>query len=102
MSISHDSEASYTGPTTRERMEALAEHSIIFEHNAKLPQTVIHQRFGEAWSMALAYVEGKVHRCVDTANVFFWMPRDVPDEGFEAEFSNVMEDLVDVLLLHCA
>jgi hypothetical protein len=82
-------------------MEALAEHSIVFEHNAKHPQSVIHERFGEPWAMALAYVEGKVHRCFDTANVFLWMRREVADKGFKAEFSNVMDDLVDVLLLHC-
>jgi hypothetical protein len=105
MKADQHSSTIYKGPTTRERIEALAEHSPFFEHTAQHPQTVIHERFPEPWTMIIAYVEGEVHRCYDAANEFIWknsgnVAEEDEEETLSADFSNTMDNLGDVLLRH--
>ena len=88
-------------PSVRERIEALYNHSKLFEMTAGCPQLGIHETFGREWALCLAHVEGEVHQCGRVVEDYLRKnaQREEPAPS-EAEYKSVMNDLVNALLLH--
>ncbi|CAN9366862.1 unnamed protein product [Alternaria alternata] len=88
-------------PSVRERIEALYNHSKLFEMTAGCPQLGIHETFGREWALCLAHVEGEVHQCGRVVEDYLRKnaQREEPAPS-EVEYKSVMNDLVNSLLLH--
>ncbi|CAI9629340.1 unnamed protein product [Alternaria burnsii] len=88
-------------PSVRERIEALYNHSELFEMTAGCPQLGIHETFGREWALCLAHVEGEVHQCGRVVEDF--LRKNAQREELspsEAEYKSAMNNLVNSLLLH--
>lgn len=101
MAANHTFELDCKAPSTHDRIKALFEQGHLFEHTANHPHAGIYNRFGEEWTMVVAYVEGKVHGCSDAAKTFIWKKSGgVAEDSLQTEFPKVMGNLIDALLLH--
>jgi hypothetical protein len=101
MAMVHAPRTNTERPSTRQRIEALAQHPTLFEYIDKHPQSGIYDRFGKEWSRALSYVDGIVHQCSDAVDTFIWeRSKSLTEEKLETEFAEVMKNEIDALLLH--
>ena len=101
MAIKTSSDQNSVAPSVKERIEALYNHSRLFEMIAECPQAGIHETFGREWALSVAHVEGEVHRCGRAVEYFLQKnPQYGEPTLSEAEYKSVMDDLVHALLLH--
>ncbi|KAI4648271.1 hypothetical protein J4E93_004683 [Alternaria ventricosa] len=88
------------GPSVKERVKALHDHSELFETIATYPQAAIYETFPENFALALYYVQSEVHRCKRAVDCYR-QENIQPGQSaaHEADYKRVMMDLVSSLLL---
>jgi len=101
MTIKTSSDKNSAAPSIKERIEALYNHNRLFKMIDGCPQIGIHETFGREWALSVAHVEGEVHRCGRAVEHFLQKNAHSREPTpFEAEYKDIMNDLVHALLLH--
>ncbi|KAL1794806.1 hypothetical protein ACET3X_006622 [Alternaria dauci] len=90
-----------SAPSVKERIEALYNHSRLFEMIANCPQIGIYRIFSRELALCLAHMEGEVYQCGRAVEDF--LQKNAQREGStpsEAEYKRIMNDLANTLLLY--
>jgi hypothetical protein len=104
MTVNQGSDCGLDAPSVKECIAALYDHNDLFDTMAEYPQAGIYETFAKESALAIAYVESKVHQCGRAVEVFLRenarSGRNLDDGALSSQYTTVMNELIEMLLLH--